>query len=131
MASHERPLSPHIQIYRWQISMALSILHRVTGVGLGLGTLLMAYWLIALAAGPVAFADAQALSGSWIGRLVLLGFTFALCFHFLNGIRHLFWDIGQGFEISTMRTSGWMVIVTSIAGTIAIWIAGYAARGSL
>ena len=130
-AQTPRPLSPHLQVYRWQITMTMSILHRVTGVGLGVGTLLFAYWLIAAAAGPEAFATAQDLIGSWLGRLILLGFTFSLLYHFLNGIRHLFWDIGMGFDLRTLTVSGWSVVVLSAALTVLIWIGGYAARGSL
>ena len=111
--------------------MAMSILHRVTGVGLGVGTLLLAYWLIAAAAGPEAFATAQDLIGGWLGRLILLGFTFALSYHSLNGVRHLFWDLGKGFELRTLTASGWTVVVLSVAVTLLIWIAGYAVRGSL
>ena len=131
MAQPDRPLSPHLQVYRWQITMTLSILHRITGVGLGVGTLLMAYWLIAIAAGPEAFATAQDLVGSIVGRIVLLGFTFALAFHFSNGIRHLFWDTGKGFELSTVHTSGWIVVIASVVLTLATWILGYAVRGAL
>ncbi len=131
MAQPDRPLSPHLQVYRWQITMTLSILHRITGVGLGVGTLLMAYWLIAIAAGPEAFATAQDLVGSIVGRIILLGFTFALAFHFSNGIRHLFWDTGKGFELSTVHTSGWIVVIASVVLTLATWILGYAVRGAL
>jgi len=131
MAQPDRPLSPHLQVYRWQITNTLSILHRLTGVALGVGTLLMAYWLIAIAAGPEAFATAQGLVGSIAGRVILLGFTFALAFHFSNGIRHLFWDSGRGFELSTVHTSGWIVVVASAVLTLATWILGYAVRGAL
>ncbi len=131
MAQPDRPLSPHLQVYRWQITNTLSILHRLTGVALGVGTLLMAYWLIAIAAGPEAFATAQDLVGSIVGRIILLGFTFALAFHFSNGIRHLFWDTGKGFELSTVHTSGWIVVIASVVLTLATWILGYAVRGGL
>ena len=131
MAQPDRPLSPHLQVYRWQITMTLSILHRITGVALGIGTLLMAYWLIAIAAGPEAFATAQDLVGSIVGRIVLLGFTFALAFHFSNGIRHLFWDTGKGFELSTVHTSGWIVVIASVVLTLGTWILGYAVRGAI
>ncbi len=130
MAQPDRPLSPHLQVYRWQITNTLSILHRLTGVALGGGTLLMAYWLIAIAAGPEAFATAQDLVGSIVGRLILLGFTFALAFHFSNGIRHLFWDSGRGFELPAVHTSGWIVVIGSVVLTLAIWILGYTVRGA-
>src|SRR3546814_2392413 len=91
MATTERPLSPHLQIYRPQISSVLSILHRATGIALAVGTLLLVYWLTAAAAGPEAFSTAQALIGSFIGRLFLFGWSFALFYHLGNGIRHLAW----------------------------------------
>lgn len=128
MASDNRPLSPHLQVYRWQITMALSIFHRMTGVGLGLGLLLLTWWVVAAASGPEYFAWVQAVMTSWIGRLILLGFTWALFYHLCNGIRHLFWDIGYGFEIDTMQKSGWTVVVLSIVLTVAVFALGYAAR---
>lgn len=131
MAQPDRPLSPHLQVYRWQITNTLSILHRLTGVALGVGTLLMAYWLIAIAAGPEVFATAQSFVGSIVGRIILLGFTFALAFHFSNGIRHLFWDSGRGFELTTVHTSGWIVVIASVVLTLATWILGYAVRSAL
>jgi succinate dehydrogenase / fumarate reductase, cytochrome b subunit len=121
-----RPLSPHLQIYRWQITSVLSILHRLTGLALSLGTLLLVWWLVALASGPDAFATAQAFVGSWLGRLVLLGWSVSLFFHLANGIRHLFWDAGYGFEIKTTTASGWAVVVASVALTVIAWVAGLA-----
>ena len=121
-----RPLSPHLQIYRWQITSFLSILHRFTGLALSLGTLLLVWWLAALASGPDAFATAQAFVGSWLGRLLLLGWSFSLFFHLANGIRHLFWDAGYGFEIKTTTASGWAVVVASVALTVIAWVAGLA-----
>jgi len=129
MPSHERPLSPHLQIYRWQITSVLSILHRGTGVALAVGTLLLVYWLIAAAAGPDSFAAAQGLIGSIFGRVLLLGWTWALFYHLCNGIRHLFWDAGRGFELKTAYASGWTVVGASFALTLAAWIAGYMVRG--
>ena len=93
-----RPLSPHLQVYRWPISMALSILHRVTGVGLGIGTLLLTWWLVAAAVSDEAFASVQWFLATPIGLLLLFGWTLALFFHFFAGIRHLVWDAGYGFE---------------------------------
>ena len=98
MARSERPLSPHLQIYRWYLTMALSIGHRVTGIGLALGLMLLTWWLLALAAGPEAFATVQAVMRSWPGVLVLFLYTFVLFYHLGNGIRHLVWDAGYGFE---------------------------------
>ncbi len=128
MASDNRPLSPHLQVYRWQITMALSIVHRMTGVGLGLGLLLLTWWIVAAASGPDYFSLVNTVMTSIIGRLILLGFTWALCYHLCNGIRHLFWDIGYGFEIPSMQKSGMAVIALSIVLTVLVFIIGYAAR---
>ena len=125
MASANRPLSPHLQVYRFQWTMALSISHRITGVGLALGTLLLVYWLAAAAAGPEAFATAQAVIGSFLGRLLLFGWTFALFYHLCNGIRHLVWDAGYGFELETAYRSGLVVIAASAVLTLLSWILGY------
>jgi succinate dehydrogenase / fumarate reductase cytochrome b subunit len=125
MAEIERPLSPHLQIYRWQITSVLSILHRLTGVALGLGALLLAWWLIATAMGPETFATVQGFLRSILGRVILLGFTFALFFHLCNGIRHLAWDLGLGLDIPTVTRSGWAAVVTSVALTVLAWVLGY------
>ena len=116
-----RPLSPHLQVYRWQLTMTLSILHRMTGVGLAVGTLLLVWWLAAAATGPEQFALVQSIMGSLVGRLLLLGWTFALFYHLANGIRHLFWDMGAGFELKTTYRSGWLVVVASFALTAIAW----------
>ena len=121
-----RPLSPHLQIYKPQITSVLSILHRITGVALAIGTLLLAWWLIAAAAGPDAFAAVQAFNGSWLGRLLLLGWTWSLVYHLCNGIRHLCWDAGIGYDLPTVRASGWLVVAASVILTLGAWIAGYA-----
>src|SRR3546814_20738701 len=118
MAMSERPLSPHRQVWRWNVTMALSILHRATGVGLGLGSLLLAWWLIAAASGPEAFATAQDFMGSILGRLILLGFTAALFLHICNGLRHLFWDMGYGFEIATAERTAWLVLAAAAVLTL-------------
>ena len=117
-----RPLSPHLGIYKWQITMVLSILHRVTGLFLCLGALLLTWALIAAASGEAAWMGFAAFCGSWIGLLLLLLWTFALCFHFCNGIRHLFWDAGRGFARDTMQTTGWIVVIASVALTLCIWV---------
>ena len=121
----ERPLSPHLQVYRWTLPMALSIVHRLTGGALYFGTLLLLWWLVATAAGPDAYADAQNIIGSVFGRLVLFGFSWALILHLLNGIRHLVWDTGRGFEIKTATSSGWAVLILSLVLTLATWFVGY------
>ena len=129
MTTSNRPLSPHLQVYRPQITSMLSILHRLTGVALAFGTLLLTYWLVAAASGPGAFDTAQGLIGSFIGRLLLFGWSFALFYHLCNGIRHLVWDAGYGFEIETAQRSGWVVVGASAGLTVICWIAGYIAMG--
>ena len=119
-----RPLSPHLQIYRPQITSVLSISHRATGLALSAGTLLLVWWLVALTRGPEAFASVQSFVGSWAGRLLLLGWTFSLFFHLANGIRHLCWDAGYGFEIKTAETSGWVVVAAATALTVIVWVVG-------
>ena len=125
----ERPLSPHLQVYRPQITSVLSILHRITGVALIGGALLLTWWLVAAAYGPAAFGDAQALIGSWFGQLLLWAFTFALFYHLGNGVRHLAWDFGWGFELSQVRASGIAMLAFAVAGTLLTMIVAYAARG--
>ena len=129
MEKTQRPLSPHLQIYRPQLTSVLSITHRATGIALLVGTLLLVYWLLAAASGAEAYGSAQQLLGSWLGRLVLLGFSFALFFHLCNGIRHLFWDAGLGFELKTAYASGNAVVIVSIAMTVLAWGLAYAMRG--
>ena len=125
MADVQRPLSPHLQVYRWQITNTLSILHRLTGVGLGIGTLALTWWLVAAAAGPDYYAMVVGWLTSWLGRLVMLGFTWALFYHLCNGIRHLFWDAGRGFELETVNRTGWTVVILSVVLTLVAWIAAY------
>jgi succinate dehydrogenase / fumarate reductase cytochrome b subunit len=123
-ASSRRPLSPHLQVYRPQLTSVLSILHRLTGVALAFGTLLLAWWLIAAANGPEAYAVVESFFGSWFGTLVLLGFSWALMYHLCNGIRHLFWDAGFGFELKDAYVSGWLAVVASLLMTALAWIVG-------
>jgi succinate dehydrogenase / fumarate reductase cytochrome b subunit len=122
----ERPLSPHLQVYRWQITSVLSILHRMTGVALAVGTLVLAYWLSAAAYGEATFAQAQRILGSPLGLLLLIGWSFALWFHFCNGIRHLAWDLGWGFELRQVYATGWAVVIAAVVLTAATWIAALA-----
>ena len=129
MTPGNRPLSPHLQVYRPQITSVLSILHRLTGVVLAIGGVLLTYWLVSAAYGPAAFARAQAFLGSWFGQLILLGFTFSLFYHLCNGIRHLAWDIGWGFELPKLRASGIAVVVVSLGLTVISWIAAYSVAG--
>lgn len=130
MARSNRPLSPHIQVYRWQWTMALSILHRITGVALGVGSLLLVYWLTAAATGPEAYARAQGFVGSWLGLLLLFGFSLALFYHLANGIRHLFWDTGRGFELKTAYASGLAVLVAAVVLTGLAWVVGLSMWGA-
>jgi succinate dehydrogenase / fumarate reductase cytochrome b subunit len=122
MAMGNRPLSPHLQVYRPQITSILSITHRATGLGLAVGALGLTYWLNAAAYGADAFERAQAIFGSVFGMIVLIGFTFALFFHLCNGIRHLFWDTGRGFEMAQLRASGWAVVLVSLGLTAITWL---------
>ncbi|WP_291297119.1 succinate dehydrogenase, cytochrome b556 subunit [Elioraea sp.] len=124
-----RPLSPHLQVYRPQISSVLSIFHRISGVALAVGTGLLVSWLVAAAAGPVAFAEAQGFMGSFLGRLILFGWTFALFYHLLNGIRHLAWDAGYGYDLPTMARTGWMTVGGTVGLTLFAWVLGYALLG--
>ncbi len=117
-----RPLSPHLQVYRPQLTSLLSITHRATGVALSVGTVLLALWLMAAASGADSFAQAQGLAGSWLGKLALLGWTFALFFHLCNGIRHLLWDAGYGLDIETTYKSGYVVMASSAALTLLTWL---------
>ena len=119
-----RPLSPHLQVYRWPVSMALSICHRITGAVLALGTLLMTWWLVAAALGDASFAVVQGFLGSPIGVLLLLGWSAALIFHLFTGIRHLFWDIGRGFDDGAYRTSAWAVVAATAVTVVIVWIVG-------
>ena len=129
MASRDRPLSPHIQVYRPQITSVLSILHRITGVALTFGTLFLTWWLVSAAYGPEAFDASQAFLGSWFGHLLLWGFTFSLFYHLGNGIRHLAWDFGWGFELPDVRKSGLAVLAFAAVLTLITLIAAYAAGG--
>jgi succinate dehydrogenase / fumarate reductase cytochrome b subunit len=121
MATRERPLSPHLQVYRWQITMTMSILHRVSGVILTVGAFVLAWWLLAVATGGDAYVRAAGCLASPLGKFALFGFSLALVYHLLNGIRHLLWDAGWGFEIPEFYRTGWTVAVLTLALTAAIW----------
>ena len=127
----ERPLSPHLSIYRPLINMVMSILHRLTGAALYFGTLLLAAWLIAAAMGEQEFETVNAVFGHPIGRLVLLGYTWALVHHMLGGMRHLLWDTGRGLQIAQVNALSWLTIIGSTVLTLAIWVAGLLLRGEL
>ncbi|MCK5778625.1 MAG: succinate dehydrogenase, cytochrome b556 subunit [Rhodospirillales bacterium] len=125
MATRNRPLSPHLQVYKLPVSAQLSISHRITGVILCGGAVLLTYWLMAATYGPEAFATAQAILGSWIGKLVLLGVVFSLWYHLANGIRHLIWDTGRGLELPQLRTSGMVVVASAVILTVATFVLAY------
>jgi succinate dehydrogenase / fumarate reductase cytochrome b subunit len=130
MPSTDRPLSPHLQVYRPQITSVLSIVHRITGVTLTFGTLLLTWWLVAAAYGPEPFADAQAFLGSWLGQLILWAFTFAMFYHLANGVRHLLWDFGWGFENEQVRLSGLVMLAVAAGATVITLIAAYTVGGA-
>ena len=124
MANRERPLSPHLQVYRWQITMVMSILHRATGVGLGLGAFALAWWLLAVAVGGEGYRTAAECLASPLGLIALAGFSLALVYHLLNGLRHMLWDIGWGFDIPDVYRSGYAVALLTVVLTAAIWLVG-------
>ena len=119
--AHERPLSPHLQIYRPQISSTLSILHRITGVALCLGLAMCTFYLFALAYNPDCLKTCTGKYNSLIIKIVLGGFSYALFFHLCTGIRHLFWDMGKGYEVKNMNATGWIAILASIVLTAGFW----------
>ena len=125
----QRPLSPHLQIYRLTLTMLMSILHRITGAALYVGTLLVAWWLIAAASGPNGYASVQWFMGTLIGQLLLFGYTWTLIHHMLGGVRHLIWDIGYGFEPGEREWLARATLVGSIALTIVLWVVGYLTIG--
>lgn len=127
--SRPRPLSPHLQIYRWQWTMALSIAHRATGLLLSLGAVYLVLWLAVIAAGPDAYATMHSFNISIVGRLLLLGWTFSLFYHLSNGIRHLVWDAGWGLDLKSSSISAALVVIASVALTVIAWIAAYMLRG--
>lgn len=129
MANRERPTSPHLQIYRWQVQMATSIIHRTTGVILFVGSLIVAWALVSLAAGPEAWAKVVACAKSPLGFLILFGWTWALSFHLINGIRHLVQDAGYGYRVETFIRSSWISVFGSLVLTALIWVVAMMQRG--
>jgi succinate dehydrogenase / fumarate reductase cytochrome b subunit len=120
--ARQRPLSPHLQIYRPQINMVMSILHRITGAALYVGTLLIAWWLFAAATSPAYFTFVNGLFATWLGMIVLVGFSWALIHHLLGGLRHFVWDTGAGLDIGTVDLLSWGTIVLSVLLTGALWL---------
>lgn len=123
--TRQRPLSPFLSVYRWQYTMALSILHRVTGCALSVGLLLFVYWLVAAATGRKAYDRAEEFLGHPVVLILLIGFSFAFFYHLLNGARHLTWDTGHGLERKAARVSGWITFLGAIAATALYWVVFY------
>jgi succinate dehydrogenase / fumarate reductase cytochrome b subunit len=119
-----RPLSPHLQVYKPQLTSVISISHRATGLALSVGMIVLVWWLLAAAIGPAAYADVRGFLGSWLGILLLVGWTFSLFFHLCNGIRHLVWDTGHGLDLPTTYATGWAVVAVSAGLTVVAVIAG-------
>jgi succinate dehydrogenase / fumarate reductase, cytochrome b subunit len=122
MPARARPTSPHLWIYRWQLGNTLSIVHRMTGAFMSIGLIVLAYWWMALASGPAAFAGAVRILGSPLGLLVIFGLSFSFWYHLLNGVRHLFWDAGRGFEKPARHISGWAAVAGAVLLTAGLWI---------
>ncbi len=122
MAHGQRPLSPHLQVYRPQITTVLSIFHRFSGLLLAASSLLLVAWLVTAASGPQAYASAQGFFGHWSIRVLLIAVSFAFFYHLCNGIRHLFWDAGVGFEIRQVIVSGWTVVFATALLTLGFWL---------
>ncbi|HEY0231721.1 MAG TPA: succinate dehydrogenase, cytochrome b556 subunit [Dokdonella sp.] len=129
MPATARPLSPHLSIYRWQIQMVTSIIHRATGIALAAGTILLCVALLALAAGPEPYAKVQAFCASWIGLILLFGWTWSLAFHLLNGIRHLLQDVGLGYLPAQFVRNSWLAVAGSLVLTALVWACVFAQRG--
>lgn len=116
-----RPLSPHLQVWRWHVTMLTSILHRATGMALYAGALIAAAWAVSLAAGPQSYAVFMDLMGSWIGRIVMFGLTVSVFYHLANGMRHLMWDFGAGLDVKTANFTAVVVLTFALAASIAVW----------
>jgi succinate dehydrogenase / fumarate reductase cytochrome b subunit len=127
-AAESRPLSPHLTVWKPTITYVMSIVHRITGAGLYFGMAFLAWWLAAAASGPEAFSWADAFFGSFLGRLILFGFTWALIHHLLGGVRHFIWDTGAGLDLPTANRLGWATIIGSVSLTLIVWIIGYIVR---
>ena len=122
MSDTKSPLSPHLSIYRWPITMTLSILHRVTGVAMSVGLIVLCAWLMSAAAGAADYERVVSLLSTMIGKLMLIGFSFAFFFHLANGVRHLVWDVGYGFEKHQANASAWFVLLLAGGMTAAFWM---------
>jgi succinate dehydrogenase / fumarate reductase cytochrome b subunit len=122
MNPNDRPLSPHLSIYRWPVTMVSSILHRATGVAMSVGFVLFVFWLADTASGPEAYAVFADAMGSVFGRILLIGWSWAFFYHLSNGIRHLVWDAGHGFEKGQANASAWIVLAASVVLTVIFWV---------
>jgi succinate dehydrogenase / fumarate reductase cytochrome b subunit len=125
----ERPLSPHLSIYRPMLTMMMSIAHRISGAANAVGFLLLAWWLVAIAAGPEAYAQVSSFFASIPGRILLFLFSWSLIHHMLGGIRHLIWDTGRFLDKTSIEVLAWLTIISSTVLTVLVWVAGYALRG--
>lgn len=128
---HERPLSPHLGIYRMSISMLMSIVHRITGAALYFGTILLAAWLIGIAQGPKAFNTVNSFFGHPVGLFIMFGYTWALIHHMLGGLKHFMWDTGRGFNLRTVNLLSWLTPILSVGLTAAIWLVALHMRGMI
>ena len=124
MNDSKNPLSPHLQIYRWQISSLLSITHRITGILNLLGLIFISAWISSAGIGENLFEYFSVFLKSFIGKFILIGFTWSISYHLLSGIRHFFWDLGYGYEIKTVNISGVIVVVSSLLLTVFLWLIG-------
>jgi succinate dehydrogenase / fumarate reductase cytochrome b subunit len=115
-------LSPHLQIYRWQYTMTLSILHRATGIALSVGLLLLIGWLVAVASGAESYEHAKSVFAHPVIKVLLFAFSFSFFYHLANGVRHLVWDMGYGLERHSARTSGWVAFLAAVAVTVVFWV---------
>jgi succinate dehydrogenase / fumarate reductase cytochrome b subunit len=129
MTGKQRPLSPHLQIYRLPLNAILSISHRISGVLLALGAVLVVAMLVAAASGSQAYQTMYTIAAHWAGQIVLIGFTLAFYFHFCSGIRHLFWDAGYGYHLRTAQRSAYAILVAAVVLTIATWAVAYGVNG--
>ncbi len=121
MTNHDRPLSPHLSVYRWPVTMVTSILHRATGIAMAAGFFVLVAWLFDAASGPEVYAVFLGAANTFVGKLLLIGWSWAFFYHLSNGIRHLVWDSGRGFEKSQATASAWFVIIGSLVLTAAFW----------
>ncbi len=130
MSSQNRPLSPHLDVYKLPLTGIISISHRMTGVGLSVGTLLLAWWLIAAATGAESYTTVNGFLGSWFGKILLFLWSFAFFFHLCNGIRHLFWDAGKGFDKADVEKTAKAVLIASVVLTLLTWVIALAGGAS-